>query len=78
MQERKDGIAPRAYAFQRAPDAEIAARRDQSFFEDLDRFLRPSALLIDFRQVQVQLSVVMAERKSFAAKVFRVGEASFG
>jgi hypothetical protein len=78
VQEREHGFASRADFLQRAANAKVAARGHQSFFKRFNCFLRPAALLVNLREIQIELGVIVPHPKGFLAQRFSVTEALFG
>src|SRR5271170_2350082 len=74
MQESEHRRATHADALERAANAEIPARREQTFFERLDGFGCAARLVIYLRQIQIKLRVIALHADRLAAQSFRVAE----
>lgn len=74
VQERKHRGTPDSDSFERPADAEIASGGHHAFFENADGVRHPSGLVIDLRQVEVELSVIALQIEGFPAERLRVGE----
>jgi len=74
----KHWLPPAAKVFERDPNSEIAARRDEPFFEHRDCFLESASSLIDLRQVQVELRVVVSHSERFETKVLGIEKSLLG
>ena len=77
MQESENRHAPYADLLECSPYSEVPARRNQSFFECGNGFGRTPGLVIHFRKIQVQLSVIVFHAQSFATKRFGVTKPLF-
>lgn len=77
VEEREHGIAAHADFFEGAADAEIASRGDQPFFEGGNRIVSAPSLKINFRQVEIELCVIVFHADGFAAKRFGIAKAFF-
>jgi hypothetical protein len=78
VQEREQGLAASTDLLQRATNAKIAARGDQSSFKRVNCVLRPAALLVDFGEIQVELGVIVPHPQCFLAQRFPIAKALFG
>jgi hypothetical protein len=78
VQESEHRHSPHADFFERSPDAKISSRRYQPFFQSGNRLGRASGLVINFRQIQIQLGMVVLHPQRLAAQRFRVAESFFG
>ena len=71
VQEREHRRPAHSDFFERAPDAEIASRRNQPFFKGVDRFGRASGLVVHFRQIQIELGVVVLSFPALRGRAIR-------
>ena len=78
MQKGKHRFPPRANLFDGTLNPLIAARRQESLLEDIDRLLWLSSVLIHLSQVQVQLSMIVPQSKRFQAERRAVSKALLG
>ena len=78
VQERKHGLPAHSDFFKRAANPKIASCGYQPFFQCLNRFRSSSGLVINLRQVQIQLRVVVLHSQRFPAQTFAVSEAFLG
>lgn len=78
MQEGEHRSAAHADFFEGATNAEIASGGYQPSFERGDRLRSASGLVINFRQIQIKLGVIVFHSQRFAAERFRVAKSFFG
>jgi hypothetical protein len=78
MQKRKHWWPAHSNLFQRPANPEIAPCGYQPFFQCLNRFRSSPGLVINFRQVQIKLRVVVLHSQRFAAQAFAVSKAFLG
>ena len=78
MQKRKHWWPAHSNFFQRPANPKIAPGGYQPFFQCLNRLRSPSSLVINFRQVQIKLRVVVLHSQRFAAQTFAVSKAFLG
>lgn len=78
VQERKHGRAAHSNFLQRSANSKIAPCGYQPFFQRLNRFRSSSSLVINLRQVQIQLRVVVLHAQRFPAQAFSVSKTLLG
>jgi len=74
VQERKHWRPAHSNFFQRSANSKIAACGYQPFLQRLNRFRGSSRLVINLRQIQIQLSVIVLHAQRFPAQTFSVSE----
>ena len=77
VQERKHGWPAHSDFFKRPANPKIASCGYQPFFQCLNRFRSSTGLVINLRQVQIQLRVVVLHSQRFPAQTFPVSETFF-
>jgi hypothetical protein len=78
VQEREERLAPGTDSLQRTANTKIAACGYQSFLKRVNRVLCPAALLVDLREIQIELGVIVPHPKGFLAQHFPIAVALFG
>jgi hypothetical protein len=74
----KHWLPPAAKGFERDPNSEIAARRDEPLFKHRDCLLEPASSLIDLSQVYVELRVVVSQSERFETKALGIEKSLLG